>query len=170
MPIRTAGQSTTPVPASSSASRLPDVAGRPLTRPSAVGPSRLCRPHASRPLGRDPLEDFLTEVHHVEVLADGHDQVHVVLNQQDTGPPVGDHPLQYGPETFGLFLVQTRRRLVEQQQLDWSGQDRANSTRRRWPVDRSPTRRPARSDTPARLMASTAADSTRRRSLAGAVI
>ncbi len=65
-------------------------------------------------LGRAGGDD-LAEIEHVHLVAHAHDQAHVVLDQHDRRPVVGQRA-QQGRESLGLLGVLARRGLVEQQQ------------------------------------------------------
>ena len=60
-------------------------------------------------------------VEDAHVVADGHDEAHVVLHQQHRHAPVGE-VAQHAPQLHGLLLVQARARLVEQQHRRPGGQ------------------------------------------------
>src|SRR5277367_2335466 len=60
------------------------------------------------------LEDKLTEVEHVDVLADLAHQCHVVLDQEDTDATLGDRAPKDLPEAPRLAAVEPRRWFVEQ--------------------------------------------------------
>ena len=45
-----------------------------------------------------------------------------MLDEQDAAPSLGDHPFEQLPEALGLLLVEAGRRLVEQEDVERSGQ------------------------------------------------
>ena len=64
----------------------------------------------------------MPEVEDVEVVADGHDERHVVLDDEDAETAFGHDVLEDRPEHFGLVLVEAGRRFVEEQELEAAGQ------------------------------------------------
>src|SRR5690606_5192322 len=67
-------------------------------------------------LGRRPLCDLLAEIEHRDPVGDGHDQLHVVLDEQDSDAAVAD--LSDAVIEGANFLgVHAGCRLVEQQEL-----------------------------------------------------
>ena len=83
--------------------------------------------------GRVAVGDDGAVVEHAHVVADAHDEAHVVLHQQDGHAPMGQVH-EHVSELDGLLLVQARARLVDQEhrrsrgqgpaELDESGQAR----------------------------------------------
>ena len=81
-----------------------------------------CTSSLARTSSGRAVEQRATEVEHVDVLADLHHQRHVVLDQQQTRPAFGHDPLQHRAEALGLGRVETRRRFVEQDDVEVAGQ------------------------------------------------
>src|SRR4249919_2611391 len=67
-------------------------------------------------LGRHALGDLAAEVEDVDALGHRHDEVHVVLDEQDRERVVGAQPPDQLPELADLLVVQAAGRLVEQEQ------------------------------------------------------
>ena len=73
-------------------------------------------------VGRRSFRDLPPEVEHDDAVGDLHDQAHVVLDQQDGHAAiVPDRPDEPG-ERGDLLVVQSRGRLVEQQEIRAPGQ------------------------------------------------
>ena len=67
-------------------------------------------------LGGWAFHQQAAEIEHGDLVAQGHDRLHVVLDQQDRDAAVADpaHQVHHVPR---LFRVHARERLVEQQEL-----------------------------------------------------
>src|SRR5205809_8029437 len=72
-------------------------------------------------LARYALEERQAEVDDVDVVADLHDQRHVVLDQEDAGPPPGDDLPEDLTESLRLRAVEAGGRLVEEENLEVPG-------------------------------------------------
>ena len=96
-------------------------------------------------LGRGAGGDHRAEVEDVDLVADRHHQVHVVLDHEDAAA-LGGQLAQQLAERLGLGLVLARRRLVEQQQL--AGRRPGSGPARAAGRCRSGSSRPARRRTP----------------------
>lgn len=82
------------------------------------------------------------KIKYVDPFADVEYEAHVVLHHEDAEVAVAHEPHQEElAELVALGGVQTRRRLVEEQEPGSPGDARASSTRRPWPVEISPARR-----------------------------
>ena len=81
-----------------------------------LGLAKVRRPHGvvALHLGRCPDRDDAAEVEHVDPFASAHDERHVVLDEEHRQSRAGDLAQQRA-EGCGLGLVESRRRLVEQQ-------------------------------------------------------
>src|SRR4051794_1053255 len=75
--------------------------------------------------GRRALRDELAEIEHGDAIRDVHDETHVVLDQQNGHAPRRDGADQVG-QAPGLAPVQAGSRLVEQEQLWFSGKRTRN--------------------------------------------
>src|SRR3954447_2284426 len=68
-------------------------------------------------LGRRALGDLAAEVEHVNPVGKAHDQVHMVLDQEDREVERPANPANLSPELLHLLVVQPPGRLVQQQEL-----------------------------------------------------
>ena len=84
-----------------------------------IGLAQICSDHLSiaANLGRPALGEDLAEVEHVHVVANTHDQAHVVIDEEHRHvEPLADRVEKVG-KPFGLAGVEARGGLVEQDQL-----------------------------------------------------
>src|SRR5918997_2908585 len=94
----------------------PRSSSRPAAGASGPGRTQVSRLHLRVALdfGRGAGRDDAAEVEYVDPGADPHDQLHVVLDEQDAQAVPGQ-PLEQHGEGVGLVLVEAGRRLVEKQ-------------------------------------------------------
>src|SRR5215471_14273730 len=63
-------------------------------------------------LGRRALRDFAAEIERDDLVGDGHDKVHVVLDEEDGDLPVIADPPDHRAEPGDLLVVEAASRLV----------------------------------------------------------